>query len=101
MVRRPSRYPLSSILYPRSSARLRLLLAEQRIDKPWRIKRLDILRRFAEAYELYRDVERVLNGDDNAALGGAVELGQHDSGDVNGRAEILGLQHRVLPGGRV
>jgi hypothetical protein len=40
---------------------------------------------FAEADELDRDAEVALDGDDDAALGGAVELGQDDPGDADGR----------------
>ena len=35
------------------------------------------------------------------ALGGAVQLGQHDAGDAGGLLELLGLNQTVLPGGRV
>ena len=38
---------------------------------------------------------------DDAALGGAVELGQHEAGQAERRVERLHLRERVLPGVRV
>ena len=41
------------------------------------------------------------DGDDDAALGGAVELGEDDAGDVGGLGEEAGLLQAVLAGGGV
>ena len=54
---------------------------------------------FAEADELDRDAEVALDGDDDATLGGAVELGQDDAGDADGVGELAGLGEAVLAGG--
>ena len=37
----------------------------------------------------------------DAALGRAVELGEHHAGEVDGLGELLGLDEAVLPGGGV
>ena len=42
-----------------------------------------------------------LDGEDDAALGRAVELGEHHAGDVDGLGELLGLGQAVLAGGGV
>ena len=41
------------------------------------------------------------DGDQNAALGRAVELGHHQAGDAGGVAEGFDLSQRVLADGRV
>ena len=41
------------------------------------------------------------DGDDDAALGGAVELGEDDAGDLGGFGEEAGLLQAVLAGGGV
>ena len=58
-------------------------------------------RALAEADELHRHAELALHRDDDAALGRAVELGEHDAGDVDRLAEDLGLAQAVLAGGGV
>jgi len=55
----------------------------------------------AEADELHRNAQRTLDGDNDASLGGAVELRQNDAGHAGGLREDLGLLHTVLAGGRV
>ena len=57
--------------------------------------------RLADADQLHRDAELGLDGEHDAALGGAVELGEHDAGDVDRLGELAGLREAVLAGGRV
>ena len=45
--------------------------------------------------------QALVDGDDDAALGGAVELGEHDAADVDGLLELLRLAQAVLAGGGV
>ena len=52
-----------------------LARAEEGFDEGGRIELGDILGLLAQADELHGDVELVLDGDDDAAAGGAVELG--------------------------
>ena len=66
-----------------------------------RLERRQVVGALAEADQLDRHAELALYGDHDAALGGAVELGQHDAGDVDDLAEDAGLDHAVLAGGRV
>src|SRR5699024_10590435 len=54
-----------------------------------------------EAHELHRDPQLALHRDHDSALGGAVEFGEHDAGDLHGFGEYLGLAHTVLPGGGI
>ena len=42
-----------------------------------------------------------LDGEHDAALGGAVELGEHDAGDVDRLGELARLGEAVLAGGGV
>ena len=51
--------------------------------------------------QLDRHAQLALDGDHDAALGRAVQLGQHDAGHVDGLAEHPGLLEPVLAGGRV
>ena len=46
-------------------------------------------------------VQLARDGDHDAALGGAVELGQHDAGDAGGLGELARLLQAVLAGGGV
>src|SRR5271165_3113671 len=56
---------------------------------------------FAGADKTDRQFQFAGNGHDDAALGGAVELGEDDSGDADGASEFAGLRQAVLPGGGV
>ena len=67
--------------------RIKPLSAEERFDEFIRVEFCDVLGLFAQADEFHRDVELFLDGDDDAAAGGAVELGEHDAGDVDGFAK--------------
>ena len=66
-----------------------------------RLERNEIADRLAEADELDRDGELGLDGEDDAALGRAVELGQHDAGDLRCVAELACLGEAVLTRGGV
>ena len=74
---------------------------EQRGREGLRLERLEIVDALAEADELDREFEVVLDGQDHAAAGRAVEFRQHDAGDVADRHELLGLRDGVLAGGGV
>ncbi len=41
------------------------------------------------------------DGEGDAALGRAIELGDHDVGDLDRLGELLGLHQAILAGGRV
>ncbi len=55
----------------------------------------------AQADQLHRDAELGLDGEHDAALGRAVELGEHHAGHVDGLGELPGLHQAVLAGGGV
>ena len=40
--------------------------------------------------------ELARDGDHDAALGGAVELGEHEPGDADGFVKLRGLRERIL-----
>ena len=42
-----------------------------------------------------------MNGHDDATFGRAIELGQHDSGEIGGFGEFAGLDQAVLSGRRI
>jgi hypothetical protein len=66
-----------------------------------RVEGREVVHPLAEPDHLHGHPELALHVHDDAALGGAVELGEHDAGDVHGLGEHPGLLHAVLPGGRV
>ena len=63
---------------------------EQGVDELVGVEGDQVADRLAEADELDGDAELGLDGEHDAALGRAVELGQHDAGDVGGLAELAG-----------
>src|SRR6202021_1253117 len=75
--------------------------AEDGVHERGRVEWRQVIRALAEADQLDRHAELALHGDDDAALGGAVELGEHDAGDVDRLGEDPALPEPVLPGGRV
>src|SRR5439155_17305529 len=89
--------PLGRYGWPRSSA----LLLEQRVDELVGVERDEVVDRLAEADQLDRYAQVGLDRERDAALGGAVELGQHDATDLDGLGELLGLYEAVLPGRRI
>src|SRR3954468_21300161 len=64
---------------------------EQRLDERVGVEWLEVVDRLADADELDGEVDRLADGDDDAPLGGAVELGQDDAGAADRPGEALGL----------
>ena len=56
---------------------------------------------FADADVADRQLQVVGDGDGDAALGRAIELGEHDAGDAGDAHELARLREAVLPDGRV
>src|SRR4029450_11088652 len=77
------------------------VLGQQGVDEGVGVKGGEVVGALAEADQLDGDAEVALDGDDDAALGGAVELGQDDPGDADGVGELAGLGEAVLAGGGV
>src|ERR1700722_11764934 len=75
--------------------------AQDGVDEGGRLERGHVVGAFAEADQLDRHAQFPLDGDDNAALGGPVKLGQDDPGDVYRLGEHAGLPEPVLAGGGV
>src|SRR5450756_112667 len=75
--------------------------AEQALDKRGRVERSQVISALTEADQLDRHAELALDRDDDPALGGPVELGEHDAGHVDDVGEDPGLAQPVLPGGRI
>ena len=75
--------------------------AEDGVHERRRVERRQVVRALAEPDQLHRDAELALHGDHDAALGGAVELGEHDAGDAGGLSEEAGLLEAILAGGGV
>ena len=71
------------------------------VDERRRVERRHVVRALAETDELDRYAELALHLHHDAALGGPVELGEHDAGDVDDLAEDAGLDQAVLTGGGV
>ena len=65
------------------------------------VERRHVVGALAEPDELDRYAELALDLHHDAALGGPVELGEHDAGDVDDLAEDAGLDEAVLAGGGV
>src|SRR5580700_5482155 len=63
------------------------------VGREWR----QILDALADADEVHRHGEFLGDGDENAAAGGAVELGHDQAGDADRFAENVHLGERVLP----
>src|SRR3954447_11831129 len=76
-------------------------LPEQGVHERLGLERSEVVGTLAEADQLHRHAELALHRDHDPALGGAVQLGQHDPGDVDGLGEDPGLDDAVLPGGGV
>src|SRR6202044_3403466 len=76
-------------------------LVEQGVDEGGGVEGDDVLELFADAGVADREAELVGDGDDDAAFGAAVELGEDDTGDVGGLGEEACLLQTVLAGGCV
>src|SRR3970040_2973673 len=85
---------------PFRAKNLRLIL-KKGLDEPGRVEGLEIFDLFADADVFYRKSQFGLNADDDAALGGAVEFGQHDAGDIGRFLKNARLLQPVLSRGRV
>ena len=57
---------------------------QQRLHELVGVELDEVAARLPEAHQLHRDAELVLDGEDDAALRRAVELREHDAGDVDG-----------------
>ena len=64
-------------------------LLEQRIHELVGVERLDVVGLLAEADELDGQVNLVAHADDDAALGGAVELGEKEIGRASCRERVF------------
>src|SRR3954469_11710126 len=62
-------------------------LSEQGVHEGLGLERREVVRPLAETDQLHRHPELALHRNDDAALRGAVELGQHDARDVDHLAE--------------
>ena len=82
-------------------AEVKRILVQQCVHECFGVERCQVVRAFTQADELDGNAELLLDSDHDTALCGAVELGQHDTGDVHDIAEDLRLNHTVLAGGRV
>src|SRR6185312_2973893 len=66
-------------------------LVEQGVHERVGVERRQVVDPLAQADQLDRHTELTLHSDDDAALGGAVQLGQHDAGDIDDLGEHPGL----------
>src|ERR1700722_10038880 len=73
----------------------------QGAGKFMRRERRQIVDPLADADEMHRHFEPLGDGDQNAAAGGAVELGHDEAGDADELGEIMHLRHRALAEGGV
>src|SRR4051794_17890657 len=76
-------------------------LGDQRPRELGRVERAQVLELLARPDELDRQPEFPGDGERDATLGGAVELGQHDAADVDRLGEQARLAQPVLAGGGV
>jgi len=73
------------------------LLPEQRIDERRGLEWGEIIRAFTKTDELDRNAQLLLHAEDDSALCGAVQFGQHRPGDVDDLGEHPRLRKPVLP----
>ena len=71
-------------------------LLKQRGDEIGGVEGNEIVDPLAHAHVLHRQLQFVGDGKDDAALGGAVQLGQDDTRKTRGLQELLGLDQAVL-----
>src|SRR5437763_495199 len=82
-------HSLSSIVYRPSSS------AKNPVHKRLGIKLGEVIGLFTRADETHGETELLLDREDDAALGGAVQLGQDDASDMDGFLEVLCLADGV------
>ena len=76
-------------------------LVEEGVDEGFAVEGEDVFEFFADAGVDDGEFELGGDGEDDAAFGGAVELGEDDAGDAGGFGEEAGLGEAVLAGCRV
>ena len=60
-----------------------------------------IVNALANADQLDRNTQSCRNSDHDAALSGAVQLGEDDAGQLGSLVELLSLMNRILTSGRI
>src|ERR1700732_1270898 len=76
-------------------------LVEERVDIGLRVEGDEVVDFFAGADKADGEVQFAGDGDNDAAFGGAVELGKHDTGNARVPPKLAGLVETILAGGRV
>ena len=71
-------------------------LTQKRVDEAFHLKRRQIISALAQANQLHRHAELLLNLEDNAALGGAIQLAQLSARDIYNLTEHARLRDTVL-----
>src|SRR5438132_10255815 len=77
------------------------LLVKQGIGVGFRVEGNHVVDLLAGADETDRQAQLARDGDNDTALGRAIEFGEDDSGDAHGGSEFARLRKTVLPGGGV
>src|SRR5579883_1302077 len=80
---------------------LRRRLGEEGLGVGVGVEGDEVVDLLAGADEADRQAKFAGNGHDDAAFGGAVELGEDDAGDADGAGKFAGLGEAVLSGGGV
>src|SRR5690606_16937619 len=75
--------------------------ADELLRENVRCEAREVVDALALPHELHRDAGLLLHGEHEAALGGAVELGEHEARDARVLDERVGLGEPVLAGRRV
>src|SRR6185295_19668264 len=86
---------LARVVY-RTFRRLARVARDQRRGEGARVEFAEILGLFTHADVADRNAELARDGDDDAALGRAVELGEREAGDADGLVKLGGLGESVL-----
>ena len=74
---------------------------EQGVGEIAGVERLKVIGLFADTDEFHGDTEFALDGDDDTAFGGAIELGDDQAGELADLVEFAGLVDGVLTRGTV
>jgi len=77
------------------------VVVEKRVGVGLGVEGDEVVDLFAGADEADGQAEFAGDGDDDAAFGGAVELGEDDAGHADGRGELASLSETVLAGSGV